>query len=156
MAILQLTEEEFNSVHEMHDEGANSKDIATELEMRLPAVNVALKFTEYGTYARQWDSHLKDFQEPSAKEGDEEEDQEEEPRSKSQQLTISPLERGHFRGTLSKDHDTYADMREGLGISIKGLWKVIGLLEMRKGELERQIRSMEEYVRKGLSVIENE
>lgn len=43
-----------------------------------------------------------------------------------------------------------------LGVSIRGLWKIIGLLEQRKLGLERQIREMEAYLMKGAAVIENE
>jgi hypothetical protein len=39
-------------------------------------------------------------------------------------------------------------------VTIRGLWKIIGLLEQRKMQLERDSKSMERYLQQGADLIE--
>lgn len=150
--MFKVSEDTFLEVKELITEGMADSKIRYDLGLLQPTLNTIRKYENFSDY----ETH---FPDAGGSVEDEEDGKPEEPeptRAVQPSKPVKEYEKGYFRGTIAKTDDPYKEMRDALGVSIRGLWKIIGLLEQRKLGLERQIREMEAYLMKGAAVIENE
>lgn len=70
---------------------------------------------------------------------------------------VLPAKFGHFRSLVKQknvENENLGRIQTTLAEQVKSLWKMIGLLEWRKSELEGHIKSMEGYLIRGSDMVD--
>ncbi len=71
---------------------------------------------------------------------------------------LLPLAVGHFKKLVEQkkgENTTLTETRDALAHQVKGLWKMVYLLESRKKDLEEYVASLELYLKKGSDVVDD-
>jgi hypothetical protein len=158
MSEIRLDEATFAEVKASQEDGLSSKDIAKNLGLRLPAVNVAMKSETFDDYDERWNEKAGN----SVGENDIAEDDEEIEEEPQKQPSYSVLKKGgftvdHYKGLIAAKAEENGNLKEMRGFlleQVSVLKKTVRFLEIRKAELDTAIKSMEHTIVGGINVLE--
>lgn len=71
---------------------------------------------------------------------------------------MAPVRLGHFKVLITSkraENESLRETRDVLADNVKSLWKMIGLLQSRKDQLEKWVIEMEKYLHKGSDIIDD-
>ncbi|HLH93558.1 MAG TPA: hypothetical protein VKW08_00425 [Xanthobacteraceae bacterium] len=129
----------------LDEEPSTDSRIIYDYGIQRPTLNIIKKYDNFADYEAHFNT---------ADEDDDDREDDDEQTSDAQPQELKPQQKGFLRGQLIPVAPQILDADSALRVSIRGLWKIIGLLEQRKVELERQIKNMERYLQQGIELVE--
>jgi len=148
MSSFKVSEATFKALKQMQEEGDNSRKIAHELNLKLPVVNIAMKFSTYTSYERNWDTELRELQTGEDKPL---------PVQESTSELITEEDPAFFKPLLGQGEQADSQLKESrlwLLEQIYYLRKACRFFEARKEALEDACKRLERQVSLGIEVLE--